>query len=87
MVFDFGTTAPYILRDELGFDLGDIDAVYLTHAHAETHEMRSHVHANISDLRTLPPEIKNKMWLYHYDKEVSAEGFAGFVSKGQLFEV
>lgn len=35
MMFDYGSTAPYILRDEMGFDFGDIDAVYATHAHAD----------------------------------------------------
>lgn len=35
MLFDFGATAPYIFRDELGMDFKDIDAVYITHCHAD----------------------------------------------------
>ena len=35
MAFDFGSTAPYILKEEMGFDLGDLDALYLTHEHSD----------------------------------------------------
>lgn len=35
MFIDFGTTAPYIFRDEMGGNFQDIDAVYITHAHAD----------------------------------------------------
>lgn len=35
MMVDFGTTAPYIYRDEMKRDFGDIDALYVTHAHAD----------------------------------------------------
>src|SRR5574343_502710 len=28
---------------------------------------KSGVHAHYSDLTTLPPEVKNKMWLYHFN--------------------
>lgn len=35
MMFDFGSTAPYIYRDEWGLDFKDIDAVYITHQHAD----------------------------------------------------
>ena len=44
----------------------------------ETTPFQSGVHANFSDLVTLPPEIKKKMMLVHYQdnvlKSVSAEG-------------
>lgn len=58
---------------------------------AETTPFKSGVHAHYSDLKTLPEEIKAKMWLYHYaDGELpnaEADGFAGFVHQGQIFEV
>lgn len=52
---------------------------------------KSGVHAHYSDLKTLPPEIKGKMWLYHYPDyelpDAKADGFAGFITKGQSFEI
>lgn len=35
LMFDFGSTAPYIYRDEWSMDFGDIDAVYISHLHAD----------------------------------------------------
>lgn len=35
LMFDFGTTSPYVYRDEWGFDFKDIDAVYISHQHAD----------------------------------------------------
>ena len=35
MLIDFGATAPYIYRDELGLDFRDIDAVWISHLHAD----------------------------------------------------
>ena len=35
MAFDMGQTFPYIVRDEWGLDFRDIDAVYLSHLHAD----------------------------------------------------
>ena len=62
----------------------------------ETTPFKSGVHANYSDLRTLPPEMKKKMWLYHYQDNVIdewdtwnekaiADGFRGFVKTGAVF--
>lgn len=61
---------------------------------------KSGVHAHYDDLRTLDPEIKAKMWLYHYPDTATDpsnpnnflaraydDGFAGFVTKGQSFEL
>ena len=31
LLFDFGTTAPYILRDEWGVDFREIDGIYISH--------------------------------------------------------
>jgi len=53
----------------------------------ETLPQRSYVHANIEDLKTLPENIKAKIWMYHYREEVDAPGFAGFVKKGQIFDI
>lgn len=51
----------------------------------------SGVHAHYSDLKTLSPEIKRKMWLYHYQPlplpDAKADGFRGFVKKGQTFDL
>lgn len=56
----------------------------------ETTPYKSGVHAHYSELVTLPNEIKNKMWLYHYQPgelpDAVGDGFLGFVKKGQTFE-
>lgn len=56
----------------------------------ETHQPPSGVHAHFEDLCLLPPEIKSRMWLYHYSDgelpDAKSEGFAGFVSKGETFD-
>jgi glyoxylase-like metal-dependent hydrolase (beta-lactamase superfamily II) len=46
------------------------------------------VHAHYNDLKGLPIKIRNKMWMYHYSKNIEtviSDGFAGFVEKGQEF--
>ncbi len=47
------------------------------------------IHAHYQELLTLPPEIREKMWLYHYNAgdrpDALADGFCGFVEKGQVF--
>lgn len=57
----------------------------------ETAKERSGVHSHFSDLKKLPPEIKKKMWLYHYNPgplpDAVKAGFKGFVKKGQSFDV
>jgi ribonuclease BN (tRNA processing enzyme) len=56
----------------------------------ETSTVATHVHAHYEELRSLPAAVKAKMWLYHYDPQppydAKADGFCGFVSKGQCFE-
>ncbi len=56
----------------------------------ETSPYKSGVHAHYSELCTLPVDIKQKMWLYHYNDgnlpNAEADGFAGFVKKGQAFD-
>ena len=49
------------------------------------------VHAHYSDLVLMDKKIKKKMWLYHYNvgilPDATADGFLGFVKKGQVFTV
>lgn len=55
----------------------------------ETAHYKTGVHAHYTELCTLEPEIKAKMWLYHYQPgdlpNATADGFKGFVQKGQVF--
>ena len=55
----------------------------------ETTEKKTRVHAHYSELVNLPKELKKKMWLYHYNSgklpNAEADGFLGFVKKGQTF--
>ena len=55
----------------------------------ETIKNKSTVHAHYTELVTLDPSIKEKMWLYHYQPETLSDapedGFCGFVKKGQTF--
>lgn len=57
---------------------------------SETAPFKSGVHAHYTDLKNLPANTKSKMWLYHYqpgDKpDAEADGFNGFVTKGQSFK-
>jgi ribonuclease BN (tRNA processing enzyme) len=56
-----------------------------------TGKIRSGVHAHYTELKTLPSEVRAKMWLYHYNDgplpDAAADGFAGLVRKGQAFEL
>lgn len=58
---------------------------------AETSKFMSGVHAHYDELVTLAPDIKNKMWLYHYQDgelpDAEGDGFRGFVKKGQIIEL
>jgi len=57
----------------------------------ETSPCRTGVHAHYEELCTLPEEVKRKIWLYHYQPDPvyspEADGFRGFVIKGQEFEM
>jgi ribonuclease BN (tRNA processing enzyme) len=58
----------------------------------ETSRFPSNVHAHFDDLKTLDAKYKAKMWLYHYnsptpEQDAVANGFRGFVVKGQSFEL
>ena len=51
---------------------------------------KSGVHAHYEDLKTLPEDVKSKMWLYHFNKgktqNSEADGFKGFVGCRKKFE-
>ncbi len=55
----------------------------------ETSAVKSTVHAHYEQLLTLPATVKNKIWLYHYQRDSKycphQDGFLGFVHKGQEF--
>lgn len=57
----------------------------------ETAPFKSGVHAHYDDLKTLPAEVKAKMYLMHYqdgDKpDCIADGFKGWVTQGQVFDI
>jgi ribonuclease BN (tRNA processing enzyme) len=52
---------------------------------------RSGVHSHYEDLRTLPLALRQKIWLYHYSPgplpDAIADGFRGFIHRGQSFEL
>lgn len=56
----------------------------------ETDKNMSSVHSNYIQLTTLSPEIKAKIWLYHYNPgllpDAVSDGFRGFVQPGQCFD-
>ena len=52
----------------------------------ETTPFRSNVHPNIEDLKELTPEIKEKLYLYHYQDTPDSEGFKGVLETGQVHE-
>jgi ribonuclease BN (tRNA processing enzyme) len=61
----------------------------ITFHDCEISKYESGVHAHYNDLKTLPSEMKNKIWLYHNDgtrPNAEPDGFLGFVNKGQTFE-
>lgn len=56
----------------------------------ETAPYYSKVHSHYDDLKTLKDDVKSRMWLTHYQdtpkQDAVADGFKGFVTKGQEFE-
>ncbi len=57
----------------------------------ETSPHKSGVHAHYEELKGLPDDVRAKMWLYHYQDgplpDAKADGFAGFIERGQVFEL
>jgi len=56
----------------------------------ETQYVESGVHAHYDKLKTLPSYVKEKMWLYHYQDDITQDakkdGFKGFVTQAQSFK-
>jgi ribonuclease BN (tRNA processing enzyme) len=56
----------------------------------ETAHFPTPVHAHYEELLTLPLEIRRKIWLYGYQPgelpDAIADGFLGFVQRGQVFK-
>lgn len=71
--------------------LVEYDKANLIFQDCETLPWKSGVHAHYDDLKLLSPATKSKMWLYHYapnpTQDAVADGFAGFIKKGQVFNV
>ncbi len=65
------------------------DAKYIFHDCETLVGMKSGVHSHFNDLKTLAPNIKSKMHLYHYSDGLlpDADDFAGFVNPGQIFDL
>jgi ribonuclease BN (tRNA processing enzyme) len=57
----------------------------------ETTPFKSGVHANYEDMKTLPEEVKAKMWLYHYQPgklpDAKVDGFLGFLKRGMILDL
>jgi len=93
LIFTLGKTRIFITTDTQFAPNQLIDFyqnVDLIFQDCETLTNPSGVHANFKELVNLPPEIKAKIWLYHYNPgtlpDAEAAGFKGFVKKGQVFE-
>ena len=57
----------------------------------ETTPYKSGVHSHYDDLLTVEADIRSYMWLCHYQpnstQDAVADGFAGFIKKGQVFDL
>ncbi|MBI5848052.1 MAG: GAF domain-containing protein [Nitrospirae bacterium] len=82
-------TADTQFRPELINEIAE--GVDLIFHDCETSRFKTGVHAHYEELCTLPEEVKLKIWLYHYQPDPvynpEADGFRGFVIKGQEFEI
>ena len=94
LFFTIGNKSVYLTTDikfsprQVGKYLQDADLILHD---CETSANVSGVHARFEDLVGLPEEIRNKMWLYHYDDgplpDAQGSGFLGFVKRGQVFDL
>ena len=68
--------------------LWDFNIEYIFHDCAS---YKSPVHTSYDELKTLPPELKKRIFLCHYDekmaqKNVAADGFCGFAKRGFYYD-
>jgi hypothetical protein len=84
----FLTTDTKYTPDHLSAFYGKADLIFHD---CETASEKSEVHAHYQDLVRLPSAVRSKTWLYHYQPgplpDAVADGFLGFVRRGQSFEV
>ncbi|MGD2082550.1 MAG: MBL fold metallo-hydrolase [Chromatiales bacterium] len=70
---------------------GCLEQADLVFHDCETSEVPTGVHAHYRELLGLPEEIRRKTWLYHYSDgplpDALADGFRGFVRRGQVFRL
>lgn len=82
----FITTDTRFTPDKLNYFYEQADIIFHD---CETSNYRSNQHAHYNDLKTLDKKIKGKMWLYDYNMgelpDAVADGFLGFVQRGQEF--
>lgn len=75
-------------RSQIKVFADDVDTIF----HDCEVGFKTGVHAHYDELLTLPDSVRAKMWLYHYNsveadkKDAVADGFRGFVTRGQTFE-
>jgi ribonuclease BN (tRNA processing enzyme) len=83
----FVTTDTQFCPETIGEYYEQADVIFQD---CETARFPSKIHAHYKELLTLPEEIRNKMWLYHYQPgplpDAQKDGFCGFVKRGQVFE-
>lgn len=67
------------------------DRVDLIFHDCETSPVPSGVHTPYTDLLRLPDALRARIWLYHYQPaphlDPLADGFRGFVTRGQVFDL
>ena len=77
-------------RFELDALMPHYEAATVVFHDCETAAFKTPVHSHFEDLCTLSPELKAKLWLYHFQPgelpDAEAQGFRGFVRPGQIFE-
>lgn len=78
--FDYPTYAPMLERARICFH------------DTQLTEQSNPVHALISEVRTMPPEVRKRTWLYHYGDDWDSgmfddvpQAFAGFAEAGKRY--